>query len=179
MGSTMGWLSCSLALQILFAVLYSRVVTAPLVEGGKLDKMMTNGPDSGRDDFNTSIFGCFSDRWVCLQGTFCPMVRIAHTNAVTGVCPFWETLWCYCCCAWLTLNMGPCCLLMWWRLRLKNIMKVDESAMNDFCITMFCPQISLCQMSTAADQAMGYQMTGCCEYTPYGYGGGMEPMEDH
>jgi len=163
-GSGMGYLSFSLALQIIFAFLYSSYVTNPIVDSGKLDTMIPNGADAGRDDFNNGICSCLNDRWVFLHGLCCPMVRLAHTNAVSGVCPFWESLWCWCCCAWLTFNIGPFCLLMWWRLRLKNIMKIEENAMNDFCITMFCPQLSICQMATAVDTAMGYQTTGCCEY---------------
>ena len=34
---------------------------------------------------------------------------------------------------------------------------------------MLCPLMSICQMSTAVDSAMGYQVTGCCEYTPDAY----------
>jgi len=176
-GSTMLWLTASLMIQVVFGCLYSRVVTAPIVDSGMLDQMMANSQDAGRDDFANSMFGCFNDKWGCFQGLCCPMVRIAHTNAVSGVCPFWESLWCYCCCAWLTLNIGPFCLLMWWRLRLKNIMKVEENPINDFCLTMLCPQLSLCQMSSAVDSAMGYQITGCCEYTPFSYGGPMEQMQ--
>jgi len=175
-GSHMGALTGSLLIQIAFAVLYFRVVTTPIMDMGKLDERMQNNPGGRGDDFDNGICECHKNKWVFFQGLCCPMVRIAHTNAVSGVCPFWESLWCWFCCSWLTLNIGPFCLLMWWRLRLKNIMKVEENAMNDFCITMFCPLISLCQMSAATDSAMGYQVTGCCEYTPYSYGGPMEQM---
>jgi len=164
----MGYVTFSLLIQFIFGILYSRVVTSPIVASGILSERMKDGRDEGLNDFSNNICGCFDDRWVCLQGLCCPMVRIAHTNAVSGVCPFWESLWCYCCCAWLTLNIGPFCLLMWWRLRLKSIMKVEENMINDFCVTMLCPQISICQMSSAVDNAMNYQITGCCEYTPYG-----------
>jgi len=170
-GSTMGWITGSLLIQVCFAILYHRTVVSPIVESGKLDHMMENGADAGRNDFNNSFLGCTNDKWVCFQGLCCPMIRIAHTNAVSGVCPFWESLWCWCCCAWLTMNMGPVCLLLWWRLRLKNIMRMEDNTMSDFCLTIFCPQISLCQMSTAVDTAMRYQMTGCCEYTPFDYSG--------
>jgi len=172
-GSTMGPLTAWLILQVFFACLYNKVVADPIKETGSLDERMENmqGMET-QTDFNNNIFECYKDKWVCMQGLFCPMVRIAHTNAASGVCAFWETLWCYCCCSWLTLGMGPSCLIMWWRLRTKNVMRVEENVMSDFCITMLCPLISLCQMSTAVDSAMGYQVTGCCEYTPYSYGGG-------
>jgi Cys-rich protein (TIGR01571 family) len=166
----MGWITISLLVQVAFAVLYSRVVVEPLKDQmGDLSQKFVNSPDGG--DFNVEMCGCYKNPWVCIQGLCCPMVRIAHTNAVSGVCPFWESLMCWCCCSWLTVNIGPFCLLIWWRLRLKNIMKAEENALNDFCITMFCPLISLCQMSTAVDEAMGYKVTGLCEYTPYSYGG--------
>merc|ERR1719230_960175 len=139
LGGVMAELTATLAIQILFAVLFYRAVTAPIVGGGTLDERMMSGPEAGLNDFSNGIFGCFNDPWVCIQGLCCPMVRISHTNAVSGVCPFWESLWCWCCCAWLSLNIGPFCLLMWWRLRLKNLMRVEENALSDFCITMLCP----------------------------------------
>jgi len=177
LGGTMAPLTTSLIIQMLFAILYFRVVTSPIQDSSKLlDDRMMNADGGQRDDFNVGMFECFKNKWVCFQGLCCPMVRIAHTNAVSGVCPFWESLWCWCCCAWLTMNIGPFCLLMWWRLRLKNIMKIEENVVNDFCLTMFCPLVSLCQMSAATDSAMGYQVTGCCEYTPYSYGGPMDNL---
>lgn len=165
-GGSMGYLTSSLVLQVLFGILYSRFVTNPIKETMRLD-----AGDGGGEDFQNGICQCHKDPWVCIQGLCCPMVRVAHSNAVSGVCPFWESLWCWCCCAWLTLNIGPFCLLMWWRLRLKSIMKVEENMMTDFCVTALCPQVSICQMATAVDNAVGYQVTGCCEYTPYSYGG--------
>jgi len=174
-GGSMGWLTGSLLLQVLFGFVYQKYVTGPILEGGKLDEQLNE--NAGATDFTNSIFGCHNDRWVCIQGLCCPMVRIAHTNAVSGVCPFWESLWCWCCCAWLTINIGPFCLLMWWRMRLKTIMRVDENPVNDFCVTMLCPWLSICQMSSAVDNAMGYRVSGCCEYTPYSYGGNY-PMAD-
>merc|ERR1719453_2727803 len=169
----MGPVTTSLIIQALFAILYFRVVTSPIQDSSKLDERMMNSDGGQGDDFNVGIFECYKNKWVCLQGLCCPMVRISHTNAVSGVCPFWESLWCWCCCAWLTLNVGPFCLLMWWRLRLKNLMRVEEHPINDFCVTMICPQVSICQMSSAVDDAMGYKITGCCEYTPYSYEGTM------
>jgi Cys-rich protein (TIGR01571 family) len=171
MGSTMGSLTCSLLVQAAFAILYFRVMIEPIKDdmGDLSAKNLAGG-----SDFSNGICECYKDKWVCAQTLLCPMVRIAHTNAVSGVCPFWESLWCWCCCAWLTVNIGPVCLLVWWRLRLKNIMRLEENAMTDFCATMFCPLLSVAQMSSAADNALGYQVTGCCEYTPYSYGGPME-----
>lgn len=160
-GGTMGHLTFSLVLQVIFAVLYYNMVVSEIVDSGTLNERMSVS-EGGSSDFANGICACHQDKWVCLQGLCCPMVRIAHTNAVGGVCPFWESLWCWCCCAWLTLNIGPFCLLMWWRLRLKTIMRLEDNPINDFIITMFCPQVSICQMSTAADRAMGYEMSGCC-----------------
>jgi Cys-rich protein (TIGR01571 family) len=163
LGGSCGWITISLLIQVTFAMLYYRIVTAPIVDSGKLtERDLPPGEMKG-------IFQCTSDRWVCIQGLCCPMVRVAHTNAVSGICPFWESLWCWCCCAWMTLNIGPFCLLMWWRMQIKGIMKLEDNPIEDFCITMVCPQLSICQLSSAVDNAAGYQITGCCEYTPYGY----------
>jgi len=171
-GSSMGPLTVWLLLQALWAFCYNKKVVTPLGVDGTLDERMSDNQTQhmeAQNDFHNSFFGCFSDKWVCLQGLCCPMVRMAHTNSVSGVCAFWETLWCWCCCSWLTLGLGPSCLVMWWRLRLKNIMKVEENIVFDFCGSMLCPLISVCQMSTAVDAAMGYRTTGCCEYEMFGY----------
>lgn len=174
LGSSMGPLTIWLILQAMWAIIYNKFVADPIKGDGTLDERMEysgmdKSDDVERQDFDQKFFGCFGDKWVFFQVLCCPMVRVAHTNSVSGVCAFWETLWCYCCCSWLTIGIGPCCLIMWWRLRLKNIMKVEENYLYDFCGTMLCPMVSLCQMSTAVDSAMGYQVTGCCEYTPYQY----------
>lgn len=171
-GSSMGPLTIWLILQALWAVVYNSKVVTPLGQDGTLDERIEENKIQhmeAQNDFHNNFFGCFSDKWVCLQGLCCPMVRMAQTNSVSGVCAFWETLWCWCCCSWLTLGLGPSCLVMWWRLRLKNIMKVEENIGYDFCATMLCPLISVCQMSTAVDSAMGYQTTGCCEYELFSY----------
>jgi len=171
-GSSMGPLTLWLILQCLFAILYHKMVAKPIFETDTLEERMDNAKldeMEGQRDFHNGFCECYKDKWVCMQGLCCPMVRMAHTNSVSGVCPFWETLACYCCCSWLTIGMGPCCLVMWWRLRLKNIMKVEDNVAVDFCGTMLCPMISLCQMATAVDTAMGYQVTGICEYTAFAY----------
>merc|ERR1712224_39964 len=124
----MGWLTLSLALQVVFALLYNTYVVESIkAEVGSLDSLMQNADSSGSSDFSPGICECYKDKWVCCTTLCCPMVRIAHTNAVSGVCPFWESLCCWCCCAWLTVNVGPFCLLMWWRLRLKTIMRVEDN----------------------------------------------------
>jgi len=173
-GSSVGSLTFSLVLQVIFACLYNRLVVESIQaeSSGDLESLMAKA--EGGSDFNPGICECYKDKWVCCMGLCCPMVRIAHTNAVSGVCPFWESLFCWCCCSFMTINIGPFCLLMWWRLRLKTIMRVEDNPFNDFIITMFCPQVSICQMSSAVDSALGYQMANCLGYTPYSYSGSMD-----
>jgi len=171
-GGSMGPVTIWLILQALWGVIYNKYVADPIKETGTLDERMEAAQMEdmeGQVDFNNGFCECYKDKWVCLQGLFCPIVRMAHTNAVSGVCAFWETFWCYCCCSWLTVGLGPCCLVVWWRLRLKNIMKVEENPLTDFFGTICCPLVSVCQMSTAVDSAMGYEVTGCCKYTNYNF----------
>merc|ERR1719183_2125603 len=87
---------------------------------------------------------------------------MAHTNAVAGTCGFWETALCWCCCAAISANLGPCCLMVYWRKQVKEVMGIEDHIMNDICCTLFCPMLSLCQQATAVDRAMGYEVTGCC-----------------
>lgn len=164
LGGSVGWITLSLILQALFGFLYYRVVTEPIVSEGTLG-MKGEGVQASMN----SIIGCTNDKWVCLQTLCCPMVRIAHTNAVAGTCKFWDSLWCWCCCAWLTMNLGPRCLLVWWRVQLKSVLKLDDAPLEDFCITLICPELSICQVSNAVDNAAGYEITGCCEYRPTSY----------
>lgn len=171
-GSSMGPMTIWLILQALWAFIFNSKIVKPLCENGTLDERMEGAmrhEPEGPSDFHNGFFSCMSadNKWVCLQGLFCPMVRMAQTNAVSGVCGFWETFWCWCCCSWLSIGLGPSCLVVFWRLRLKNIMKVEDNILADFCGTMLCPVISVCQMSTAVDSAMGYKTTGCCEYELY------------
>merc|ERR1712166_489539 len=51
LSSSLAPLTVSLLIQILFAVLYFRVVTDPIISAGKLDERMENVPASG-DDFS-------------------------------------------------------------------------------------------------------------------------------
>jgi len=178
MGSSMGYVTVSLLIQLLFAVCYNKVVVAPVIaqfNGTLDDRMMTMNDEFKDNDFQNGFFS-FKHPWVCAQGLFCPVVRIASTNAVAGVCGFWETMWCYCCCAWLTVGTGPVCLVMFWRMRLKDIMRTEQNALTDFFLTLLCPQVSMCQMSVAVEEKMGYTTTGCCTFAPYSYGGPMEQL---
>jgi len=177
-GGLAGWFTLSLLLQLCFAAVYNRFVTEPLIDRGKLDERVIQEPLRDPTDFNNGIFACKDDRWVLIQGLCCPMVRIAHTNAVSGVCGFWESMWCWCCCAWMTMNVGPTCLLMYWRMRLKSIMRLEDNVLTDFCITIACPQLSVCQMGTAVDTALGYKVTGCCHYSDYIFGGFAEDARE-
>jgi Cys-rich protein (TIGR01571 family) len=172
------WLltSVTLALQFCFAFLYWQLVVKPvldqdatLVEKPAIDK-------GGAPDFDTNICKINENPWVCLQGFCCPMVRAAHNNAVAGICGFWESIICWCCCSWLTLGLGPCCLVVYWRQMLKSIMNIGDNVVTDFCVTMICPCMSIVQQALAVDNELGYRVTGCCEWTPQQ---GMSGVDDY
>jgi len=159
-GTTWG----QLVLMMCFAFFYHKNVVAPIVarEGTLEDKEL---PHSGEDDFENGICGCFDDPWVIVHGICCPLVRIAHTNAVAGVCGFWETALCCCFCSAISANLGPCCLMVYWRKQVKDVMGIEDHLMNDICCTLFFPGLSLCQQAIAVDRAMGYEVTGFCKLT--------------
>lgn len=146
---------------IFFAVIYHGKVVAPILEqdGTIADKELEM---TGEEDFKNGIFSCFSNKQVCIHSCCCPMVRMAHTNAVAGVCGFWETAIAYLCCALISANLGPCCLMIMWRKQVKEVMGIEDHMMNDICCTFFCPLLSLCQQAAAVDAEMGYEVTGCC-----------------
>jgi Cys-rich protein (TIGR01571 family) len=157
-----------LLIMIIFMVVYKQKAVDPVVQKlGTLDSRMANQPDADDDDFENGICDCFSDKWVCIHGLCCPMVRMAHTNAVAGILGYWETACCWCCCHIWTAGLGSMCLMVWFRMRLKQIMKLDDHPINDFCLTLFCPWLSICQQGTAVDAAMGYEVVGCCDLEYY------------
>lgn len=158
-GTTAG----QLIMMLIFAFVYKSKAVDPVVQKrGTLKEKMQRQDASGHDDFENGIFECMEDRWVCIHGCFCPLVRMAHTNEVAGVMGFWESAVCWACCAFWSVNIGPCCLLVYWRMKLKEAMGLEDHMLNDFFITLCCPWLSICQQGTAVDTAMGYEVTGCC-----------------
>lgn len=147
-------------IMLCFTFFYNTNAVQPVLEARGTLKAM-NLQDTDCDDFDNGICECCTDKWVCIHGLCCPLVRVAHTNAVAGICGFWETALCWCCCALISVNLGPCCLLVYWRMQLKQIMGISDHILNDVCITIFCPWFSICQQGTAVDTKLGYQVVGC------------------
>lgn len=151
----------TLLLMVVFAVCYYHNAVAPVIMT-KGTLAMRGFHYTGKDDFDNSIFGCFDDVWVLIHGCCCPLVRMSHTNAVAGVSGYWESAICWFCCAALTGGVGPCCLMVYWRKQLKDIMGLEDNLINDICITFFCWPLSIIQQGIAVDHASGYEVTGCC-----------------
>lgn len=151
-----------LCIMICFAVCYNMKAVQPVLDSrGTLRAM--NIPDQGNDDFENGICECFGDKWVCFHSFCCPLVRMAHTNALAGVMGFWESVMVWCCCSFMSVGLGPCCLMVYWRMRLKDIMSIREHALNDLFVTFCCPFLSVCQQASAVDTKFGYQVVGCCD----------------
>jgi len=151
----------TLLMMSLFAFCYYHNAVQPIIEtkGTLADRGF---PFTGKDDFDNGICGCFDDVWVLIHGCCCPLVRMAHTNAVSGVMNYWATVLLWCCCAAFTGGLGPCCLMVYWRKRLKDIMGLEDHLINDCCITFWCWPLSVIQQGIAVDHASGYEVTGCC-----------------
>lgn len=173
LGSTSGTVGVQLLISLCFALLYYQNAVRPILASGTMVQRYGMGYQGYvKDDFPNTICGCFDDMWVCIHGWCCPLVRMSHTNAVAGIMGYWETALLWCCCSIFTGGIGPCCLMVYWRKQLKEIMGIEDHIVNDVCITCFCPWLSVCQQATSVDQAMGYEVTGCCtlDYgNPYGY----------
>jgi Cys-rich protein (TIGR01571 family) len=160
--STYGALIAQVVLMLLFACLYWQKVVQPIVEGEGTLEMHKEKFRKQEDDFAVNICQCFDDMWVCLHGWCCPLARMSHTNAVAGILGYWETALVWCCCATF-IPLGPCCLTVWFRMKLKEIMNVKDNIFNDIVIACCCPCLSICQQGTAVDRAMGYEVVGCCD----------------
>jgi hypothetical protein len=181
--------TATLCVQVLFGLCYYMKVVKPFGDETMLEEMndekghgSTNRVSQRNDrasrsegrgfDFDEPITGCMTNRWVCFHGLCCPMVRQAHTNQVAGICGFWETMCCWCCCTWVTLGLGPSCLVVFWRVNLKTLMGFStDDVINDFCISCLCPQLSICQMATTVDRTMDSEVVGVCNIRNSGYFG--------
>lgn len=118
---------------------------------------------SGKDDFDVGICDCLWDAFLCfpLAIPCCVYVRQAHTNQVTGICGFWTTFWAYflgglCC------GIGPCCLTVFFRMKLKEHMGIEDHIMNDLCCAWACAPCAVGQVAMAVDQKLGYEVDACC-----------------
>jgi Cys-rich protein (TIGR01571 family) len=120
-------------------------------------------PETGSDDFEVGIFDCICDACTCLSVIIpcAAWTRQAHTNEVTGVCPFWPT-WCAYFCTGIFCGVGPCCLTVFFRMRLKEHMGVEDHVLNDLCLSWLCHQCAIGQQAMAVDQALGYEVECCC-----------------
>jgi len=168
----------SLGISLCYAVCYHQCAMEPILDeyGTLADKETMNEDEFERgytgktDDFKNPICGCLGDFWVAVHTILCPIVRLAHTNAVADVCGYWESMICFSLCACVTGGIiGPGCLLVHWRKRVKEAMGLEHHCWNDCFLTFVCPYLSLCQQATAVDRKMGYVVTGCCDVTPTGY----------
>jgi len=165
--STWGTILVETLIGICFAFLYKKNTVDQVINTvGSIEDQADKGrafAAEGQDDFEVGICGCFEDMWVCVHGLFCPVVRMAHTNEVSGVCGFWETILAFLCCTAMSGPFGQCLLSVYFRKKLKAIMGIEDHLINDVCVACWCPNLSICQSGTAVDRALGYEVTGCCD----------------
>lgn len=158
--SVYGVLITQLILMGFFACLYNMQVVEPVIE--KKGILADRKERKEALDFSVNICQCFDDIWVCIHGLFCPLARMAATMATAGVCGYWESICFWCLCA-MFVPLGPCCLTVFFRMRLKEIMNIRDNPLNDIIVACLCPNLAICQEGTAVDHAMGYEVVGCCD----------------
>lgn len=142
------------------------IIYAFLYKGWVVDEIepLRKQPTTGKDDFDVNICDCWMDACMCVQLILPCMqyVRAAHTNAVTNTCGFWETFLAYlvtglCC------GLGPCCLTVFFRMKLKEHMGIEDHILNDLCCAWFCMPCAIGQQALAVDQKLGYEVELCCK----------------
>jgi Cys-rich protein (TIGR01571 family) len=158
----------NLLLMLCFAVIYKQKAVDPvgiLPEQGRQY-------DSG-EDFQYGVCECWKDAHMCCMVLCCSSVRIAHTNAVTDVCGFWETLLGLCCTSLICGPIGPCCLNVWFRIHLKDHMGLEDHCLNDMLLTWCCFPCMVGQQALSVDEKMGYVFRCPCtmERGGSGFGG--------
>jgi len=161
-----GWFT-QLLIMICYGCVYKGKVVDPM---GVLPPQQRSYDNA--DDFNFGICDCFKDCHICMMVTCCPLIRVAHTNAVAGVCGFWETIFCMWC-SFLLFGMGPCCLNVYFRIHLKDHMGIEDHCVNDMILAWCCLPCITGQQALAVDQVMGFSFKCPCSVERVG-GGGFE-----
>lgn len=143
-------------LTIIYAFFYKQHVVDQIAP-------MRKQPATGRDDFEVNICDCFMDACTCVHLLLpcCQFVRQSHTNEVTKICGFWPTFFAYAvsgvCCM-----LGPCCLTVYFRMKLKEHMGIEDHLLNDLCCAWLCFPCAIGQQGMAVDQKLGYEVELCC-----------------
>jgi len=124
---------------------------------------MKRQEETGNDNFDVGLCDCLGDSCMCLHMLLPCMVwvRQGHTNQVTNVCGFWATFICYLV-SGLCCGIGPCCLTVYFRMRLKEHMGIDDHLLSDLCFAWLCMPCTVGQQALAVDQKLGYHVDGCC-----------------
>lgn len=160
-----GIIGLQIFLWVLFAVMFKSKVVDPVVDKKGMLKDRRLKGQVKEDDFNNSICGCFEDKWVCIQGWFCPIARMAATNEIAGVMGYWETVGLYCITGiFCNSCLVPCCLTVFFRHQLKSIMNIKDNILNDIIIACCIPNLAICQQGNGVDYESGFELTGCCEF---------------
>merc|ERR1712224_392397 len=81
-------------------------------------------------------------------------------GAVAGTCGFWQTMGSYVCCCVACLA-GPCCLTVYFRLKLKDRLGLQDRCCSDFCWAWMCCLCAIGQQVMDVDRRLGYEMIGC------------------
>lgn len=165
-GTSAGSFFVNLLIMICYGCIYHSKVVEPM---GVMNPKSSSG--DGPDDFNYGLCDCLKDPSYCLMTSCCPLIRIAHTNAVAGVCGFWETLMCLWCSTALC-GLGPCCLNVYFRIHVKENMGIEDHCVNDMCLAWLCLPCITGQQALAVDDAMGFRFSCPCTVKRTFGGGG-------
>jgi hypothetical protein len=113
-------------------------------------------------DFDFTLCDCLTHDCpnTCLMVSCCPFVRIAHTNAVADVCGFWQTICCLSIASFCP--PAPCCLNVYFRMHIKDVMGLDDHCFNDMVLAFCCLPCITGQQALAVDTVMGYSVGCCC-----------------
>lgn len=161
MGGSGQWL-VNITIMLIYAAIYKTKVVDKITP-------MVHQPPTGKDQFEFGLCDCLTDPQVCCLVIFCPLVRIAHTNQVSGVCDYWETFCCMAICSCFVV--GPCCLNVYFRMHLKDNMGIQDHCFEDLCVTFFCFNCSVGQQGMSIDRKLGYDVKCCCDLQWTGMGG--------
>lgn len=148
-------------LHVVAILIYAYFYNSKLV--AKVVPMQVHKLSKGDDHFEDGFAECLVRPHYCLMVLFCSEVRQAHTNDSAGICGFWTSMiviiFSQLC---LLPCCGPCCLNVYFRMHLKDMLGIEDSFCHDYVAALIFMPCSIGQQAIAIDTTLDYHVQCCC-----------------
>merc|ERR1711966_329183 len=96
---------------------------------------------AGKEGWQASGFGCFSNIGNCMMGWCCPCVLYGKTNDILEENTCLSASAFFCCLTWCTI----CCYAPGRRERMREVLNLPAAPCNDCIFWVCCPHCANCQ----------------------------------